>query len=471
MSCAADRTGTAESSSSSSRVRARSSAAAATASSRSPRHRSPGSPTSSGTGSRPSSTGSGSASSRGTASVRCRPSRRSSSQSTSRSTCSSRTKQPCRGSRWPWPRPTLRGRPGARCATSRTWRAATLARTGTFTKGQADRPLARKRRATVIRCPRRRGALTDHEGRDEHRQDPRLPCIPSHPAPAAHHGGRRWGRRRGRCRRRPGHRRHRGPRPRHNGEVVRLSVLGTTDLHGNVLNWDYFKNTEYTDSRANDIGVAKASSIIKTVKAEVGAARTITLDAGDTIQGTPLAYYFAKIDPITGGSTHPMAAAMNQSATTPPRSATTSTTTASTPCAPSRSSWISRCSRPTPSTGNRRPVFKPWSSRRSSARHQGDQGRHPRARHAWRRDLGRRQRRGQGPLPGHRRAGQGHGAAPQGAGADVVIVACHSGDNGASSWGDALPYVENASALLAQQVPGIDAILVGHAHLEIRSAT
>ena len=53
------------------------------------------------------------------------------------------------------------------------------------------------------------------------------------------------------------------------------------------------------------------------------------------------------------------------------------------------------------------------------------------------------------------------------AGADVVIVSCHSGDNGKSSWGDALPYVENASALLAEQVPGIDAILVGHAHLEI----
>ncbi len=44
----------------------------------------------------------------------------------------------------------------------------------------------------------------------------------------------------------------------------------------------------------------------------MGAERTLTIDAGDTIQGTPLAYYFAKIDPITGGSTHPMAAAMNQ---------------------------------------------------------------------------------------------------------------------------------------------------------------
>src|SRR4029079_16141153 len=38
---------------------------------------------------------------------------------------------------------------------------------------------------------------------------------------------------------------------------------------------------------------------------------TLLLDAGDTIQGTPLAYYYAKIDPITGGSTHPMAKAMN----------------------------------------------------------------------------------------------------------------------------------------------------------------
>ena len=48
-----------------------------------------------------------------------------------------------------------------------------------------------------------------------------------------------------------------GPGPGTNGEVVRLTVLGTTDLHGNVLNWDYFKNAKYTDSKTNDIGVAK----------------------------------------------------------------------------------------------------------------------------------------------------------------------------------------------------------------------
>jgi 2',3'-cyclic-nucleotide 2'-phosphodiesterase / 3'-nucleotidase len=53
------------------------------------------------------------------------------------------------------------------------------------------------------------------------------------------------------------------------------------------------------------------------------------------------------------------------------------------------------------------------------------------------------------------------------AGVDVVIVAAHSGATTSSSYGDALPFPENASTLVAEQVPGIDAILVGHAHLEI----
>ena len=52
-------------------------------------------------------------------------------------------------------------------------------------------------------------------------------------------------------------------------------------------------------------------------------------------------------------------------------------------------------------------------------------------------------------------------------GCDVVVVAAHSGATTSSSYGDALPYPENASSLVAEQVPGIDAILVGHAHVDI----
>jgi 2',3'-cyclic-nucleotide 2'-phosphodiesterase / 3'-nucleotidase len=53
------------------------------------------------------------------------------------------------------------------------------------------------------------------------------------------------------------------------------------------------------------------------------------------------------------------------------------------------------------------------------------------------------------------------------AGVDLVIVSAHSGADTSSSYGDALPYPENAATLVAEQVPGIDAILVGHAHVEI----
>jgi 2',3'-cyclic-nucleotide 2'-phosphodiesterase/3'-nucleotidase len=52
-------------------------------------------------------------------------------------------------------------------------------------------------------------------------------------------------------------------------------------------------------------------------------------------------------------------------------------------------------------------------------------------------------------------------------GCDIVVVAAHSGMDTSSSYGDALPYPENASSLVAAKVPGVDAILVGHAHSDI----
>ena len=51
------------------------------------------------------------------------------------------------------------------------------------------------------------------------------------------------------------------------GQTYRLTVMGTTDLHGNVFNWDYFKNAEYDDSAHNDIGLAKVSSLVNALRA------------------------------------------------------------------------------------------------------------------------------------------------------------------------------------------------------------
>ena len=53
----------------------------------------------------------------------------------------------------------------------------------------------------------------------------------------------------------------------------RLTVLGTTDLHGNVFNWDYFKDAEYDDSAHNDIGLAKVSTLVSAMRGERGAAQ------------------------------------------------------------------------------------------------------------------------------------------------------------------------------------------------------
>src|SRR5215831_5300145 len=87
---------------------------------------------------------------------------------------------------------------------------------------------------------------------------------------------------------------------------TRLTILGTTDLHGNVFNWDYYKNAEYDDGAHNDIGIAKVQTLIKAQRDRIGNGPLLVLDAGDTIQGTPLGYYYAKVEPITQGGMHPM---------------------------------------------------------------------------------------------------------------------------------------------------------------------
>lgn len=83
-------------------------------------------------------------------------------------------------------------------------------------------------------------------------------------------------------------------------ERVTLTVLATTDLHGNVYPYDYLTGREV------QLGLAKAATIIKRVRTT--AAHNLLVDCGDTVQGTPLAYVAARFRPH---QPHPVIAAMN----------------------------------------------------------------------------------------------------------------------------------------------------------------
>lgn len=247
-----------------------------------------------------------------------------------------------------------------------------------------------------------------------------------------------------------------------------LTVLGTTDLHNNVFNWDYFKNTSYADAAGNKIGIAQASTLIKAMRAECGAANTLTIDAGDTIQGTPLAYYFAKIRPVSDSVTHPMALAMNAVG----YDAVGLGNHEFNYGIPLLRTWEKQLDFPLLGanvhdavTGQR--AFTPYVLKRIKTDNGwltvGLVGFVTPGCALWDRD------NVQGKLDFNGIVEEARTVIPQmkAAGADVVIVSSHSGATPGSSYGDALPFPENASTLLAEEVPGIDAILVGHAHVEI----
>ncbi|MET7485677.1 5'-nucleotidase C-terminal domain-containing protein [Streptomyces sp. NPDC005538] len=260
-------------------------------------------------------------------------------------------------------------------------------------------------------------------------------------------------------------------KPGRHAKRYSLTVMGTTDLHGHVFNWDYFKDAEYTDAKGNAMGLARVSTLVNQIRAEKGRRNTLLLDAGDTIQGTPLTYYFAKVDPITakGGPVHPMAQAMNaigyDAAALGNHEFNYGIETLR--------KFEDQCRFPLLGANaldakTLKPAFPPYFIKKFQV---------PGAPPVKVAVLGltnpgiaiwdKAYVQGKLTFPGLEEQAAKWVPKLRSMGADVVVVSAHSGSSGTSSYGDQLPYVENSAALVAQQVPGIDAILVGHAHAEI----
>lgn len=67
-----------------------------------------------------------------------------------------------------------------------------------------------------------------------------------------------------------------------------LTVMSTSDLHG------YIMPLNYVDNSPEDHGLAKISTLVKQVRKQNP--KALLLDSGDTIQGSPMSYYHAKVN-------------------------------------------------------------------------------------------------------------------------------------------------------------------------------
>ncbi|MBZ6077696.1 bifunctional 2',3'-cyclic-nucleotide 2'-phosphodiesterase/3'-nucleotidase [Microvirga puerhi] len=86
--------------------------------------------------------------------------------------------------------------------------------------------------------------------------------------------------------------------------VVKLRILETTDLHVNIMPYDY-----YRDAADDTVGLARTATIVKSARGE--AKNSLLFDNGDLIQGSPLGDFVAYRRGMKKGDVHPMVAAMN----------------------------------------------------------------------------------------------------------------------------------------------------------------
>lgn len=85
---------------------------------------------------------------------------------------------------------------------------------------------------------------------------------------------------------------------------VQLRVLETSDVHMNLLAYDY-----YQDKPVADFGLERAASLIAAARAE--SPNSLLIDNGDLLQGSPMGDLVAKVKPLKAGDTHPAYKALN----------------------------------------------------------------------------------------------------------------------------------------------------------------
>jgi 2',3'-cyclic-nucleotide 2'-phosphodiesterase (5'-nucleotidase family) len=235
-----------------------------------------------------------------------------------------------------------------------------------------------------------------------------------------------------------------------------LVVAATTDVHGRLRGWDYYANAP--DSLR---GLSRAATIIDSLRRGVSVF-PVVVDAGDFLQGNPMAYVAARVDTEIP---HPVIAAMN-SVTYDAVAIGNHEFNYGLPTlnrAMKQADFAMVAANVYTADGKQ--VFRPWaiSTRRGikiaivGATTPGSNlwDRDNLAGHLVIRDI----------VPDVRTAVRD----ARDAGAVVVIVVVHSGLNEPSSYDTVTTGVasENVAARLAHEVPGIDLLVYGHSHKEM----
>src|SRR3954465_15891321 len=234
---------------------------------------------------------------------------------------------------------------------------------------------------------------------------------------------------------------------------VDLVIATTTDVHGRLRAWDYYANQAETVR-----GLSRAATIVDSVRS-ANPGRVILLDAGDLLQGNPLAYVAAK---VSRGRTNPIIAAMNAMQ----YDAAAIGNHEYNYGVPYLDSAVRQARFPFLSANTYRldpegvHAYPAWTIVERAGVKVGIVGATTPGVTLWDADNIRGRLRFGDIVPAVRQAVQEARAA----GADIVVATLHSGLNEPASYDTATTGVpsENVAARVAAEVPGIDLVLYGH---------
>lgn len=234
-----------------------------------------------------------------------------------------------------------------------------------------------------------------------------------------------------------------------------LVILGTSDIHGNIDNYDYFTDSVPTGSAVR--GLTKIATYVEGVRASNP--NTVLIDNGDTLQGTPLTYYFNMVDTSLK---NPMAAVMNamdyDAATVGNHEFNYGSVVLN--------KYKNEVDFPLLSanitgSGAYADTFQPYTIKDVNGVQVGILGLTPPAVVRWEKPENIEGCKFEDAVDAANR----YIPEMRSAGADVIVVAAHSGLDETYGYGRE----ENFVKYLANEVQGIDVILAGHAHANVAS--